>query len=251
MAPAPTRRQSLAAQATPQELDRLAQSYGFPSALALQRVTRLGVHLHSGGRVTQKWLDYIAPAYPAISPATLAEYAQNIHTVDDLASVVGIDASDAHRYVAQASLNEVVDAVGTRADARADKMVGATDLDAIRKQNAPLREATTALRADILRSFNAHNPAVELNELPARERRTLIADAMDANVAHRQNAAITSRAEIEGGETDKHYAARTLHDDLRRSFDSHAMQDTAEAELNSADIEDVMNESVEEAATQR
>src|SRR5262245_13327178 len=127
--PTPTRREQVAHNLTPRQLDAFARRAGFPSAQALNTVIRLGAYIQENGhiqqdgrisgvkRIAREWIDRIAAVYPNIPRSTLLQYADRIHTVNDLARVFGVDPQDAQTYVN----NHINNSIETELNRKLDK----------------------------------------------------------------------------------------------------------------------------------
>lgn len=231
MPPTQTKRARLLENASPQELDKLARSYGFPSAYALQTMVELGAHLRSNPRagVTANWQQRLARAYPHVPAATLKQYAAQVSTVDDLARVIGVPADVANNYVADFHTHQTAAEV----DARMDQSRGEAD-DAERPKTrsvTPSDERTQAIQA-AMRKHGNYTREERMEALPPEARREVLASRLDAQAQLRDERA------REYDPKEPFAAERSRYDDVSRAFDSVALQGDAAEEIDAMDVED-------------
>ena len=231
----PTRRELLA-RANTEQMNNLAHSYGFPSYAALQTVIQLASHVQSGGRVTDKWVDKVAAVYPAVPRETLAGYANQIRTVDDLAHVVGIDPATAKSYVRSYDTNSAVQALNARREENAPKedFMAPVPLTAVVqkqiKDNPP-----GAIRAAIEKAAHAHEPNYELKDLPSHLRREITASGLEHLAARRT---LRNDPHVEAAYHDDPYGAdKSRRGDITMAYDQSALMEQVEHETSVADLE--------------
>jgi hypothetical protein len=229
----PTRREVVAKNLTPQQLDAFARRGGFPSAAALNTMIRLGAYIQEGGKTTKEWIDRVARVYPNIPRSTIIEYAKRIHSVADLARVVGVDPRDAQTYVDNHIGNSYV-----------------TELDKGLDKRTPPHETPTHLKphdGSLRALLEQQIPSEEqiLKSMPRTQRRHALADLLDENLRDQHR----SRAQTPTPD-DRHFADRTRHDDVAVAYDQHTLMDHAESELSADDLDTLPSDTSQQGSQQ-
>lgn len=236
----PSERQQKFNRATPEQLDRVAQQMGFPSARALGTIIELGAHLKGGGRITEEWVGRVHKAYPALSREQINVYATNVHTVDDLAKTVGVDPAQAHAYVDKYETQAYVDAIQARSERHVDRFKGdmpeATNPSV---KNSSNYDATRWLK--IAEQFPPE-PADFRKSLPPHVRREVVAQGLDKVQAARR--ALDEIYEYEKRDPDvgRFATERSLHNDIRAAFNANEFETEASEILGDKDIDSVQQQ---------
>lgn len=220
-------RQQLVSQASTQQLDALAKSYGFPSAKALQTVIQLGDHISNGGKITDQWMSRIQDAYPAVPRDHLNDLASQVRSLDDLARVVGVDPTVAKEYVTNYRTSLDSNAISQGLDSRVDtfrKVTPPTPSEAAARFGKP-----STLRSTIEQQLSKQS--IDLKDAPAPIRREVIAKGLERNADLRDLRA----AQIINREAGQGSSSRAI--DVALAYDQHVLTDTGTEELLTMDAE--------------
>lgn len=221
------------ANASSAELNAYAQSLGFPSAAALQTIVKLGSHLRAGGKITQSWVDKVAQVYPNVPFNTIAEYGSKIRTVNDLASVVGVDATAARDYIETYDRTVLADHVSAKVDAHKDTFRAGGLPPA---SNPALRVTPKTTLRDTLNKLYA-NGEPDPSKLTADQRSELVERAL-TNIpkVQRQREALYEREKADPS-TARWAVERSTRGDIELAYDASQVVDAAHEELSEAEFD--------------